>query len=219
MTGRVSWRTRFGRHPERGRHAREEVDAILDAAFYGHLAFVLDGQPYAMPMLHVRDGDRLYLHGSVKSRLIRTALGDTPLCFTVTLIDGLVLARSAFNHSINYRSAVVLGRAEAVRDREQKLHAMDLLVEHIVPGRTADARQADDKELKATEIIALSIDEASAKARTGPPGDKPADLAMPVWGGVLPVAVRAGEPQADEHTRVPAPEYVRGWTTGGKAGS
>ena len=190
------------------------MDAILDAGFYGHLAFTAGEQPYAMPMLYVRDGDRLYLHGSVKSRLIRTAAEGAPLCFTVTHLDGLVLARSAFNHSVNYRSAIVLGRAHAISGRAEKLHAMDLLVDHIMPGRTADARQADDNELKATEIIAMSIDDASAKVRNGPPGDKRKDLALPVWGGVLPISLVRGEPQPDEHARGPAPEYVHGWTTG-----
>ena len=208
-------RTKLGRHPERGRYERGEVDAILDAGFYGHLAFALDGQPYAMPMLYVRDGDDLYLHGSVKSRLIRNAADGPPLCFTVTHVDGLVLARSAFNHSVNYRSAVVLGRARAVTDRAEKLHAMDLLVDHIIPGRTNDARQANDSELKATEIVALSIDEASAKVRNGPPGDKSEDLEMPVWTGVLPLATVAGEPIRAEQSGAPvAPEYVRDWSAG-----
>ncbi len=204
-----SARTRVARHPERGLYEREQVDAILDAGFYGHLAFALDGQPYAMPMLYVRDGDELFLHGSVKGRFAREIVGDVPLCFTVTLIDGLVLARSAFNHSVNYRSAVVLGRAHAVTDRARKLRAMDLLVDHIIPGRTSDARQADAGELKATEIIALEIEEASAKVRSGGPVDKRKDMQMPIWAGVLPLALVAGEPVSDEQARAPVPEYVK----------
>jgi nitroimidazol reductase NimA-like FMN-containing flavoprotein (pyridoxamine 5'-phosphate oxidase superfamily) len=208
-TNAISERTRVGRHPERGCYGREQVAAILDAGFYGHLAFAIDGQPYAMPMLYVRDGDEIFLHGSVKGRFAREIVGGVPLCFTVTLIDGLVLARSAFNHSVNYRSAVVLGRAHAVGDRVRKLHAMDLLVDHVIPGRTADARQADAGELKATEIIALRIDEASAKVRTGGPVDKHEDMEMPIWAGVLPVALVAGEPCGDEHAKAPVPAYVK----------
>lgn len=208
-TASPSKRTRVRRHPERGRYERETIDAILDEGFHGHLAFVLDGQPYAMPMLYVRSGDQLFLHGSVKSRLIGAAVEGARLCFTVTLIDGLVMARAAFTHSVNYRTVVVLGQGRAVRERAEKLHAMDLLVDHVIPGRTNDARQADAKELKATEIIALPIEEASAKVRTGPPKDKDSDLEMPIWAGVLPVALRAGEPVTEERAKAPVPDYVR----------
>lgn len=205
----ASGRTKVGRHPERGQYEREQVNAVLDAAFHGHLAFVIDGQPYAMPMLYVRDGDELYLHGSVKGRFAQAVVDGRPLCFTVTLIDGLVLARAAFNHSVNYRSAVVLGTARVIAEAQAKRRAMDLLVEHVVPGRTGDARGADPGELKATEIIALHIDEASAKVRAGGPVDKSGDMDMPIWAGVLPVAMVAGEPVADEPARAPVPEYVK----------
>lgn len=204
-----SQRTQVRRHPERARYERQEVDAILDAAFHGHLAFLVDGQPYALPMLHVRDGDQLYLHGSVKSRFAAVAGSGSALCFTVTLIDGLVLARAAFTHSVNYRSAVVLGSGRVLEDAEEKLRAMELLVDHVVPGRTADARAPAPGELKATEIIALRIDEASAKVRTGGPVDKADDLDMPIWAGVLPVALVAGEPVAAENTQADVPEYVK----------
>lgn len=204
-----SARTRVGRHPERGQYEREQVNAVLDDAFYGHLAFVADRQPYAMPMLYVRDGDELFLYGSVKGRFARHVVDGQPLGFTVTLIDGLVMARSAFNHSINYRSAVVLGSARVISDHQEKRRAMDLLVDHVVPGRTADARGADPGELKGTEILALHIDEASAKVRTGGPVDKSSDMDMPIWAGVLPVRLQAGEPIADEHARAAVPEYVR----------
>jgi hypothetical protein len=198
-----------GRHPERGQYGRDEVNAVLDAAFHGHLAFELDGQPYAMPMLHVRDGEDIYLHGSVKGRFASAVVDGRPLCFTVTLIDGLVLARSAFNHSINYRSAVVLGTARVISDPEDKRRAMDLLVDHVIPGRTDDARGADRGELKATEIIALNIEEASAKIRAGGPEDKSSDMDMPIWAGVLPVALRAGEPISDPATPAVVPDYVK----------
>lgn len=199
----------MGRHPERGRYERDEVNAVLDAAFHGHLAFTIGEQPYAMPMLYVRDGEDLYLHGSVKARFARSVVDGRPLCFTVTLLDGLVLARAAFNHSVNYRSAVVLGTARAISEPQAKRRAMDLLVEHIVPGRTADARGADPGELGATEIIGLHIDEASAKVRTGGPVDKSSDMDMPIWAGVLPVAMLAGEPIADEQATAPVPDYVK----------
>lgn len=205
----TSARTKVTRHPERAHYEREQVDAILDAAFHGHLAFTVDGQPYAMPMLHVRDGDVVYLHGSVKSRVGRIAAGGAPLCFTVTLIDGLVLARAAFTHSVNYRSAVVLGAGRVLQDPEEKLRAMELLVDHVIPGRTADARRPAPNELKATEIIALPIDEASAKLRTGGPVDSKDDLDSPIWAGVLPVALRAGEPVADADSQAELPEYVK----------
>jgi len=205
----ASPRTKVRRHPERGRYERGEVEAILDAGFYGHLAFVLDEQPYALPMLYVRNGDQLFLHGSVKSRLIGAAGEGARLCFTVTLIDGLVMARAAFTHSVNYRSVVVLGQGRPVRERAEKLQAMDLLVEHIIPGRTSDARQANTNELKATQIIALSIDEASAKVRAGGPVDKDADLDMPIWTGVLPLRLSAGEPITEAGAKAPVPDYVR----------
>ncbi len=205
----LSRRTKVRRHPERARYERAEVDAILDAAFHGHLAFVADGQPYTMPMLHVRDGDEVYLHGSVKSRFAAIAGDGSPLCFTVTLIDGLVLARAAFTHSVNYRSAVVLGSGRVLEDPQEKLRAMELLVEHVVPGRIADARAPSPNELKATEIIALHIDETSAKVRTGGPVDSREDMDLPIWAGVLPVALTAGEPIADEEARAPVPDYVK----------
>lgn len=204
-----SRRTKVRRHPERARYERQEVDAILDAAFHGHLAFLADGQPYALPMLHVRDGDEIYLHGSVKSRFAAVAGSGSNLCFTVTLIDGLVLARAAFTHSVNYRSAVMLGTGRVLDDPQEKLRAMELLVDHVIPGRTADARAPAPNELEATEILAMRIDEASAKVRTGGPVDQQDDLDMPIWAGVLPVGLVAGEPVADVHARAPVPEYVK----------
>lgn len=205
----ASDRTRVRRHPERGIYERAEVHAILDAAFHGHLAFVADGQPLAMPMLHVRDGEEVLLHGSVKSRFARIAGSGAPLCYTVTLIDGLVLARAAFTHSVNYRSAVVLGSGRVLEDAEEKLRAMELLVEHVVPGRTADARAPAPNELKATEIIALRIDEASAKVRSGGPVDSKQDLDMPIWAGVLPLALTAGQPITDDGSPAAVPDYVK----------
>ena len=201
-------RTRVRRLPRRGDYERERIHAILDAGFVGHLAFVQDDQPYAMPMLYARVGDTLYLHGSRLSRLMNGVGGGIPVCFTTTLVDGLVLARSAFHHSVNYRSVVVLGRARLVVEEAEKRAALDALVEHIVPGRTSDARGPSASELKGTEVAALDCSEASAKVRTGPPVDAAKDYALPVWAGEIPLEVTVGTPVPDERCSVPMPEYV-----------
>jgi uncharacterized protein len=205
----ASARTRVRRRAGRGRYEREQIDRILDAGLVGHLAFVADGQPYAIPMLYVRLEDQLYLHGSPLSRLLKGAVGGIDLCFTVTLLDGLVLARSAFHHSLNFRSVVVLGEARAVRDLDEKLAALETLVEHVVPGRSADARGPSVQELKATEVVALRLDEASAKVRTGPPVDAPEDYALDVWAGEIPLHLAAGAPMPDERCSAPLPDYLR----------
>jgi uncharacterized protein len=204
-----SERTRIRRHSERARYDEQTVHAILDEGYVGHVAFVDDGQPYCTPMLYARKDDIIYLHGSPQSRLLTLAATGVPLCLTVTLIDGVVLARSWFHHSINYRSAVVLGTGRQVSDRDEKLESTRILVDHIVPGRAADSRWASDGELKGTEMVAMSLAEASAKVRTGPPIDSARDLELPYWGGVLPLSTVAGEPIPDEHNGQPLPEYVR----------
>jgi nitroimidazol reductase NimA-like FMN-containing flavoprotein (pyridoxamine 5'-phosphate oxidase superfamily) len=178
--------------------------------YVGHVAFVDDGQPYCTPMLYARKDDIIYLHGSPQSRLLTLAATGVPLCLTVTLVDGLVLARSWFHHSINYRSVVVLGTGRQVSDRDEKLESMRILVDHIVPGRAADSRWASDGELKGTEMVAMSLNEASAKVRTGPPVDSGRDLELPYWGGVLPLSTVAGEPIPDEHNGQPVPAYLSG---------
>ncbi len=201
-------RNRVRRHAERGRYDRETIDAILDAGFVGHLAFIDDGLPYAIATLYVRVGDQIFLHGAPRSRLLRTAASGAELCFTVTHVDGLVLARSVFHHSVNFRSVVVFGTAQAVRERAAKLDAMQALVEHIVPGRTAEARGPNETELKATEIVALTIAEASAKVRTGGPVDVGADLELPLWAGHVPLHTAAGEPIPGDGCTLPVPGYV-----------
>ena len=203
-----SERTRVRRHSERARYDEEIVHAILDEGFVGHLAFVDDGHPLCVPMLYARKGATLYLHGSPHSRVLGLAGDGARLCLTVTLIDGLVLARSAFHHSINYRSVVIVGAGRPVTDREEKLESMRILVDHIVPGRSADARGPSDGELKATEMVAMTIEEASAKIRTGPPMDSKGDLELPAWAGVLPVGLVAGQPIADEYNSQPLPDYI-----------
>jgi nitroimidazol reductase NimA-like FMN-containing flavoprotein (pyridoxamine 5'-phosphate oxidase superfamily) len=192
---------RVKREPQRGVYDRATIDAILDEALVCHLGFAVDGQPYVIPTLHARVGDLLYVHGSAASRMLRHAASDVRICVTVTLLDGLVLARSVFNHSIDYRSVVVLGTPTLVEDVEEKREALHAFTEHIAPGRWEEARQPTDQELKATWILSVPLDEASAKVRTGPPEDEPEDLDLPVWAGVVPVHL-AAEPSEYDWRRV-----------------
>jgi len=194
-------RSRVRRHPERGAYDRTTIDAILDEALFCHVAFAVDGQPFVIPTIHARVGDVLYLHGSPASRLLERLAAPVDVCVCATLLDGLVLARCVYNHSMNYRSAVVFGRARPVEERAEKLAALEAVSEHVVPGRWADARDPSEKELAGTRVLALEIDEASAKVRTGPPGDFDADVGLPIWAGVIPLRLVAGEPETEE--RVP----------------
>ena len=190
------------------------IDAILDEALVAHVGIVgADGQPLVIPTLHARCGDVLYLHGSAAGRTMRALREGAPACVTVSLVDGLVLARSAMHHSANYRSVVVVGSARAVDDPAEKLEAFRAIVEHIVPGRWRDVRHPTGNELKATAVAALSIDEASAKVRTGPPVDDEEDYALPVWAGVIPLVTHAGTPVADPrlHAAIEQPRHVRAY--------
>ena len=189
-------RSTIKRHPERGSHDTEAVHAVLDAAPMGHLGFVVDGQPFVIPMLYGRIGDALYLHGSVASRLMRTVAGGVEVCLTATLVDGLVLARSAFHHSMNYRSAVVFGRAVPV-DGDEKPAALKAISEHLRPGRWDEVRSPTERELRQTAVLRLEVSEMSAKARSGGPVDEPDDLTLDVWAGVVPCALAWGEPIPD----------------------
>jgi nitroimidazol reductase NimA-like FMN-containing flavoprotein (pyridoxamine 5'-phosphate oxidase superfamily) len=211
MAAAPSERTRVRRHPERGRYDRETLDAILDEAFYCHVGFVREGQPYVLPTIHARVGDRLYLHGAAASAMLDGLAGGAPACVTVTLLDGLVLARSVYDHSMNYRSAVLLGRLTEVTDREEKLRALEAIVEHVVPGRSAEARGPSEAELKATRVLAMPIAEASAKVRTGPPKDSLEDMRLPIWAGVVPLALAALAPEPDPAAPLdlPVPLSVR----------
>ncbi len=203
-------RTTVKRLPARGHYDRETINAILDEGFICHVGFVLDGQPYVIPTGYARVGDDVYIHGSAASRMLRNLSQGISVCVTVTLIDGLVLARSAFHHSINYRSVVVLGVAELVADADEKNNALEALTEHIVPGRWAEVRWPTELELTATTVLKLAIDEASAKVRTGDPKDDEEDYAMNVWAGVLPLKLETAAPIADERldpTIVP-PDYI-----------
>jgi len=183
-------RIRVKREPHRGRYDRETIDAILDEALICHLGFEVEGQPYVIPTLHARVGDRLYVHGSSASRMLRHAASGARMCATVTIFDGLVVARSVFNHSVNYRSVVVFGTAAAV-EGDEKRTALRALTEQLAPGRWEEAREPTDIELKATAILSLPLDEASAKVRSGPEEDEPEDRDLPVWAGVVPVHLAA----------------------------
>jgi uncharacterized protein len=194
----ASKRTQVQRLPDRGKYDAETINAILDAAFVCHVGFVVDGQPFVIPTNYARDGQKLYLHGSSASRMLRTLAGGIPVCVTVTHVDGVVMARSAFHHSVNYRSVVALGTAVPVEDRDEKMHALELFTNHVAAGRWDEVRTPTDQELKGTSVLALDLAEASAKIRTGGPKDDVEDYALPIWAGVVPMRVVAGEPIADE---------------------
>jgi len=185
---------------KRGRYDRATIDAILDEGILCHAGFVHAKSPVVIPTLYWREGDWLYLHGSAASRMLGHSI-DAPVCVTVTHLDGLVLTRSAFHHSVNYRSVVVLGRPEEVKDAREKEARLRTFMEGLMPGRWDRLRPVKPKELKATRLLRLRIDEASAKIRTGPPSDDKADLNWPAWGGIVPVATTIGAPRPDEHMK------------------
>ena len=198
-------RTRVRRVPERGRYDRATIEAVIDDALVCHVGFVSDGSPYVIPMACARDGERLLLHGSTASRLMRTLTAGAEVCVTVTHLDGVILARAAFDNSMNYRSAVVVGRAEAITDPERKLDALRALVERLIPGRWEEARGPNDSELRATTILSLPLSEASAKIRTGPPRDAEEDLELDVWAGELPIRMVSLDPVPDPLLRAEIP--------------
>jgi hypothetical protein len=203
-------RTRVVREPERGVYDRETVYKILDEGMVCHVGFSVDGQPFVIPTLYARIGDAIYFHGSAASRMLRGVCEGANVCLTVTLTDGIVLARSVFNHSMNYRSVVALGKATLVDGQREKLEALYAFTEKILPGRWDDARQPNEKELKATSILRLPLTEASAKVRVGPPEDDAPDYALPVWAGVIPLRVVGGAPIRDEKCDpgIPLPAYA-----------
>ena len=210
MTFPQTDRTKLKRLPKRGHFDRETVYAILDEGFICHVGFAVDGQPFVIPTGYARVDDKLYIHGSQASRMLRSLAGGLDACVTVTIVDGLVLARSAFHHSINYRSVLVFGRATLVEDPKEKYDALVALSEHIVPGRWADVREANEVEMKLTTVLCLPMEEASAKIRTGPPLDDEEDYALPMWAGVVPLKLVAGEPINDPRlsAEIPVPEYA-----------
>lgn len=220
-SGAPTARVRVRRLPERGVYDRAAIDAILDAGLVCHLGFVRDAQPFVIPTLHARIGDELYVHGSAASRAIRAAGGMLPACATVTLLDGIVLARSVFEHSVNYRSVVVLGGARTVADPGEKAAALEAFTEKLLPGRWSEARPPTRRELRATGVVALPLDEASAKVRDGGPedGDTP-DAELDVWAGVIPLVVRALAPRPADDLRpgVPVPAWARRYRRPGFTG-
>ncbi len=205
-------RTQLRRLPNRGSHDIETIHGILDQAFLAHVGFNVNGQPFVIPTLFGRDGEKLYLHGSAASRMLRELETGVPACLTVTLVDGLVLARSAFHHSMNYRSVVVFGTARKIDDPEKKATALRVISEHLLEGRWADVREPSEKELKATAVLEFTVDEASAKIRTGPPLDDEEDYDLPIWAGIVPMQLTRGTPVSDSRVKpgVEVPRYVRG---------
>jgi nitroimidazol reductase NimA-like FMN-containing flavoprotein (pyridoxamine 5'-phosphate oxidase superfamily) len=211
MTFTQTERTKLKRLPKRGHFDRETVYGVLDEGFICHVGFAPEGQPFVIPTGYARDGDTLYIHGSAASRMLRTLSTGVDVCVTVTIVDGLVLARSAFHHSMNYRSVVIFGRARLIEDPEEKMAALLALSEHIVRGRWADVREPTEQEIRATTVLSLPLVEASAKIRTGPPLDDEEDYGMDVWAGVIPLRLVAGEPINDPRLpeNIPVPVYAR----------
>lgn len=206
-------RTTLKRIPERGSHDWETIAGILDEAIYCHIGFEAKGQPYAIPTNYGRDGRTLYIHGSAASRMLRSLSGGIRMCFTATLIDGLILARSAFHNSVNYRSVMVLGMATLVADEAEKVRALELITDHVVAGRWAESRPPTRQELKGTSVLRLEVEEASAKVRGGGPKDEPEDMDYPVWAGRIPLSLAAGAPETDPEMRVdlPVPDYAENY--------
>lgn len=209
-------RTRVVREPQRGIYDRATIYKILDEAFICHVGFAFDGQPFVIPTMYARVGDAIYFHGSAASRMLRNVSAGISVCVTVTLVDGFVLARSVFNHSMNYRSVVALGKATLVDAAAEKMEALRGFTEKILPGRWEEARQPNEKELKATSILRLELNEVSAKVRVGPAEDDAEDYALRVWAGVLPIELKTGAPIRDERcdAGIPVPPYVSDYGRG-----
>ena len=207
-------RTQVKRLPKRGKYDAETVYKILDEAFVCHVGFVVDGQPFVIPTNFGRVADTVYLHGSAASRMLRTLSAGIPVCVTVTLVDGLVLARSAFHHSVNYRSVVILGTAKLVEDPTEKMEALRLFTEHIMKGRWDEIRWPNEQELKGTIVLALPLEEVSAKVRVGGPVDDEEDYSLSVWAGVLPLAQTKGAPVPDTRLKegTPVPQYISNYS-------
>ena len=203
-------RTTVKRLAQRADYDRETINAIIDEALICHVGFVVDGSPVVIPTIHTRIGETLYFHGSAASRMLRTLRNGVDVCVTVTILDGLVMARSAFHHSMNYRSVVVMGRGREVVEREERLQVLEALVEHVCAGRVRDARPPNEAELRQTLVIAVPLAEASAKIRSGPAADEEEDYALPIWAGVIPLALTPSAPIDDERlvVGVNRPEYA-----------
>lgn len=203
------YKTTVKRLSERGSTDRSLIDSILDEALFCHVGFIDEGLPYVIPTIHARAGDTVYFHGSPASRMLRGMKQGMPVCITVTLLDGLVVARTPFHQSMNYRSVILFGEPRSVDDPAEKLAALQAVTDHVTPGRWTDSRPPSDKEIAATLVAALTIDAASAKVRTGPPVDDAADMDLPYWAGVVPIALTRSDPINDPHTEGPPPSYLR----------
>jgi nitroimidazol reductase NimA-like FMN-containing flavoprotein (pyridoxamine 5'-phosphate oxidase superfamily) len=203
-------RTTVKRLPKRADYNRETINEILDEGFVCHVGFVVEGQPFVIPTGYARVDNHIYIHGSTASRMLRSLSTGIDVCLTVTIVDGIVLARSAFHHSMNYRSVVVFGKAIPVEEPAEKMEALNALSEHIIPGRWKDVREPNEQEMKATLVLKLPLEEASAKIRTGPPLDDETDYEIPVWSGVLPLKLNPSSPVPDDHTSSDKaiPDYV-----------
>lgn len=209
-------RSRVKRVHQRGSYDHDAVYAVLDAGFICHVGYVIDGQPYVTPTSYWREGNRLYWHGSSASRMLRTVKQGVPVCVTVTHTDGLVLARTGFHHSINYRSVMAYGTAELVRDKREKLAALKTFTDVLMPGRWEDLPAPTDQELKTTTVVSMEIDEAAAKVRTGPPADDEKDYDLPIWAGVIPMSTRIHKAEDDPRLKagVPQPVYLKKFKLG-----
>lgn len=207
----VTDRTRVKRKHMRGHYDRETVHRILDAGLICHVGYIFEGKPWILPTSYWREGDRVYWHGSSASAMLRRVASGVPVCFSVALLDGLVLARTAFDHSMNYRSVVAYGVAEPVTDPDHKLRVLEAFTERVIPGRWAEMRLPTEQELKATAVMSMPLDEVAAKVREGPPGQDPDNLERPIWTGVVPVHTVLGEPRPDEQTGAdtPGPDYLK----------
>ncbi len=201
------------RYPNRGRYDKETIYAIVDEALICHVGFAIEGKPYVIPTIHARLNDKIILHGAVANRMLNHIAQGNPLCITVTLVDGLVLARSVFNSSMNYRSAVLFGKGRLIEDDKEKLQAFEALTEHVARGRWKDARKPNRKEIDGTAVIAVEIESASAKVRTGAPSDDEEDYALPIWAGVVPLQLQAADPIDDPKLThgIPVPSYARAY--------
>jgi len=204
-------RSKINRLPSRGFYDKVIINQIIDEALYCHVSFVQKNQPYIIPTIHARMNDRIVLHGAKSSRLLKHIAEGNEVCIAITLMDGLVLARSVFHHSMNYRSVVIFGKGREVKEQKEKLEALKAITTHLIPGRWEDARQPNEKELNATGIVSIKIDEASAKIRTGSPKDDDEDLALPVWAGVIPISQNFNVPENDQKLSkdIVLPDYIR----------
>jgi nitroimidazol reductase NimA-like FMN-containing flavoprotein (pyridoxamine 5'-phosphate oxidase superfamily) len=206
-----SYRSKVNRIPARGYYDKETINKIIDEALYCHVSFVHNNQPYIIPTIHARKNDRILFHGAKGSRMLKHLAEGNEVCIAITIMDGLVLARSVFHHSMNYRSVVLFGKGRLIENKVEKLESLRTITEHLIPGRWEDARKPNEKELNVTTVVSINIDEASAKIRTGPPIDDEEDYKLSVWAGMIPVSHKFDNPENDPRLKedIPLPDYIR----------